>query len=205
MKKEYLFKKEEYNTELDDLKYFCEIINQYWDDLTSVRPLTYDDIQDITSFTYRFYNTLWNEEIHKICDEYGIKYDTLQHYYEQDSLAFVKTECTKRLGHVKSALSHLIEIDKNNGRYYACKLHSAPYLIITDKGLKINEKEVKEYFTVYITNNKQEKALKLMQEVAKNSNELVKLGLNYFNNYYWFSGEEYGINGEGIIEDLQGE
>ena len=91
------------------------------------------------------------------------------------------------------------------GEGYGIFFHTSEYLTITDKGLVVNEKGLKEHFTVYITNNKQEKAIILAQEIAKNSHELLKLGLKYFNTYYWFSDEEYGVNGEGIIEDLQGE
>jgi hypothetical protein len=110
-----------------------------------------------------------------------------------------------RLGGVKGATDMISKRLFQSGEDYGTFFHTSEYLTITDKGLVVNEKGVKEHFTVYITTNKQEKAIKLFQEIAKNSHELLKLGLKYFNNYYWFGDEEYGINGEGIIEDLQEE
>ena len=193
MKKVYLFKEEEYKDTLKELNFFCEVINQHWEGLNSARPIKDEDLPYIGKLWTHFY------------DKLGLNIEDLRTYEFKDALAYVRGTLMSRLGGVKGATDIISKRLFQCGESYGTFFHTSEYLTITDKGLVVNEKGLKEHFTIYITNNKQEKALQLFQEIAKNSHELLKLGLEYFNKYYWFSGEEYGICGEGIIEDLQGE
>lgn len=205
MKKIYLFKEEEYKDTLKGLNFFCEVINQHWEGLNSARPIKDEDLPYIGKLWTHFYDKLWKEFLPEVCEENGFKVEYLNTYEYKDALAFVRVTLMSKLGKVKSTCDAIDFKISNSGEGYGTFFHTSEYLTITDKGLVVNEKGVKEHYTVYITNSKQEKAIKLAEEIAKNSNELLKLGLKYFNTYYWFSDEEYGVNGEGIIEDLQGE
>lgn len=205
MKKVLFVKEEEYKDTLKGLNFFCEVINQHWEGLNSARPIKDEDLPYIGKFWTHFYDKLWKEYLPEVCEENGFKVEYLNTYEYKDALAFVRVTLMSKLGKVKSACDAIDFKISNSGEGYGTFFHTSEFLTITDKGLVVNEKGLKEHYTVYITNSKQEKAIKLAEEIAKNSNELLKLGLKYFNNYYWFSGEEYGINGEGIIEDLQGE
>lgn len=203
MKKVYLFKEEEYKDTLKGLNFFCEVINQHWEGLNSARPIKDEDLPYIGKLWTHFYDKLWKEFFPQVCEEFGLNIEDLRTYEFKDALAYVRGTLMSRLGGVKGATDIICKRLFQCGEYYGTFFHTSEFLTITDKGLVVNEKGLKEHFTIYIKNSKQEKALKLAQEIAKNSHELLKLGLKYFNNYYWFSDEEYGINGEGIIEDLQ--
>lgn len=205
MKKVYLFKEEEYKDTLKELNFFCSVVNQHWEGLNSARPIKDEDLPYIGKLWTHFYDKLWKEFLPKICEEFGLNIEYLNTYEYKDALAYVRGTLISRLGGVKGATDMICKRLFQCGEGYGIFFHTSEYLTITDKGLVVNEKGLKEHFTVYITNNKQEKAIILAQEIAKNSHELLKLGLKYFNTYYWFSDEEYGVNGESIIEDLQGE
>ena len=205
MKKEYLFKEEDYKDKLKELNFFCSVVNQHWEGLSSARPIKDEDLPYIGKIHNHFYEKLWKEYLPQVCKEYGFNNEDLKTYEYKDALAYVRGTLMSRLGGVKGASDMMTKRLFQCGEGYGTFFHTSEYLTITDKGLVVNEKGLKEHFTIYITNSKQEKALQLFQEIAKNSNELLKLGLKYFNKYYWFSDEGYGINGEGIIEDLQGE
>lgn len=205
MKKEYLFKEEDYKYTLKGLNFFCEVVNQHWEGLNSARPIKDEDLPYIGMINNHFYEKLWKEYLPQVCDEFGLNIDYINTYEYKDASAYVRGTLMSRLGGVKGASDMISKRISQSGEGYGIRFHTSEYLTITDKGLVVNEKGLKEHFTIFITNSKQEKAIKLFQEIAKNSNELLKLGLKYFNKYYWFSDEGYGINGEGIIEDLQGE
>ena len=209
MKKEYLFKEEEYKDKLKGLNFFCEVVNQHWEGLNSARPIIDEDLPYIGKLWTHFYDKLWKEYFPKVCEEFGLNIQYMNTYEYKDALAYVRGTLMSRLGGVKGATDMISTRLFQCGEGYGTFFHTSEYLTITDKGLVVNEKGLKEHFTIYITNSKQEKALKLAQEIAKNSNELLKLGLKFVSNYYWYGGfdekEEYGIRGESIIEDLQGE
>ncbi len=209
MKKEYLFKEEEYKDKLKGLNFFCEVVNQHWEGLNSARPIIDEDLPYIGKLWTHFYDKLWKEYFPKVCEEFGLNIQYMNTYEYKDALAYVRGTLMSRLGGVKGATDMISKRLFQCGEGYGTFFHTSEYLTITDKGLVVNEKGLKEHFTIYITNSKQEKALKLAQEIAKNSNELLKLGLKFVSNYYWYGGfdekEEYGIRGESIIEDLQGE
>ena len=87
-------------------------------------------------------------------------------------LAFRKLEAIKKI--VKNK-----DVDKT--------LLSTPYIAVSDTAATVNENAIKEYFTVYATNENQTKALDLLDNILKECKQLVALGiddpLQYINEY----------------------
>ena len=58
MKKEYLFKEEDYKYTLKGLNFFCEVVNQHWEGLNSARPIKDEDLPYIGMINNHFYEKL---------------------------------------------------------------------------------------------------------------------------------------------------
>ena len=71
MKKEYLFKEEDYKYTLKGLNFFCEVVNQHWEGLNSARPIKDEDLPYIGKIHNHFYEKLWKEYLPQVCKEYG--------------------------------------------------------------------------------------------------------------------------------------
>ena len=204
MKKEYLFKEEDYKYTLKGLNFFCEVVNQHWEGLNSARPIKDEDLPYIGKIHNHFYEKLWKEYLPQVCKEYGFNIEDLKSYEFKDALAYVRGTLMSRLGGVKGASDMMTKRLFQCGEGYGTFFHTSEYLTITDKGLVVNEKGLKEHFTVYIKNSKQEKALKIFDNIINEYKELKKLGIttsiDYFINY-----NDDTIYKESIINALKDE
>ena len=57
---------------------------------------------------------------------------------------------------------------------------------LNDNGVSINEQNVKDYYTVFVTNSKQEKGLKIFDNIINEYKELKKMGIKSIDNYINF-------------------
>ena len=90
MKKEYLFKEEDYKDKLKELNFFCSVVNQHWEGLSSARPIKDEDLPYIGKIHNHFYEKLWKEYLPQVCKEYGFNNEDLKSYEYKDALAYVR-------------------------------------------------------------------------------------------------------------------
>ena len=58
---------------------------------------------------------------------------------------------------------------------------------LNDNGVSINEQAVKDYYTVFVTNSKQEKGLKIFDNIINEYKELKKMGIKSIDDYINFN------------------
>lgn len=182
------------NAQINQLKQSVQSINDNFSNLNSMDNLTVDEVAKlITKSNSDLSSEIMDAARAKVRHNLGIDESENVTYEAQQmidrdayKLAFKKLEAIKKIVKIK-------HVDKN--------LLTTPYLSVTDTAVTVNEVAVKEYFTVYATNDNQTKALDLYDNILKECKELVALGidnpLQYITEY-----QVYNSNKETIIIKL---
>lgn len=190
MKTLIFINEEKFNSELNQLKKSVQSINDNFANLNSMGNLTVDEVAKlITKNNSDLSSEIMDAARLKVRHNLGIdESDNItyeaQQMIDRDAykLAFRKLEVIKKI--VKNK-----DVDK--------KLLTTPYLSVTDTAVTVNENAVKEYFTVYATNENQTKALELYNNILKECKELVTLGiddpLQYITEYQLFNSSKETI------------
>lgn len=185
---------EKFNSELNQLKKSVQSINDNFANLKSMDNLTVDDVAKlITKSNSDLSSEIMDAARMKVRHNLGIDESDNVTYEAQQmidrdayKLAFKKLEAIKKI--VKNK-----DVDKN--------LLTTPFITVTDTAATVNENAIKEYFTVYATNENQTKALDLLDNILKECKQLVALGiddpLQYITEY-----QVYNSNKETIIIKL---
>lgn len=194
MKTLIFINEEKFNYELNQLKKSVQSINDNFANLNSMDNLTVDEVAKlITKNNSDLSCEIMDAARMKVQHNLGIdESDNItyeaQQMIDRDAykLAFRKLEAIKKI--VKNK-----DVDKN--------LYTTPYISVSDTAVTVDEVAVKEYFTVYATNENQTKALDLYDNILKECKELVTLGiadpLQYITEY-----QLYNSNKETIITKL---
>ena len=182
MKKIYLFKEEEYKENLQNLKNYVNALNQHWEDLNKPRKMTAEDVDLLASNKRQHSDKVWDYVLNETCREYNMDRNNFNKYSNGALDMMTHDACRKKLPYDKAVREIEKEICAVN--YW---LTYTPYIEVSDKGVTINEQAVKDFFSVIITNSKQEKALKIFDNIIKEYKELKKMGIttsiDYFINY----------------------
>lgn len=194
MKTLIFINEEKFNSELNQLKKSVQSINDNFAKLNSMGNLTVEEVAKlITKSNSDLSSEIMDAARMKVRHNLGIDerenvtYEA-QQMVDRDAykLAFKKLEAIKKI--VKNK-----DIDKN--------LLTTPYIAVSDTAATVNENAIKEYFTVYATNENQTKALDLYDNILKECKQLVALGiddpLQYITEY-----QLYNSNKETIIIKL---
>lgn len=185
---------EKFNYELNQLKQSVQSINDNFTNLNSMGNLTVDEVAKlITKSNSDLSSEIMDAARMKVRHNLGIDESDNVTYEAQQmidrdayKLAFKKLEAIKKIVKIK-------DVDKI--------LLTTPYLSVTDTAVTVDEVAIKEYFTVYATNENQTKALDLYDNILKECKQLVALGidapLQYITEY-----QLYNSNKETIIIKL---
>ena len=181
---------EKFNYELNQLKKSVQSINDNFANLNSIGNLTVDEVAKlITKNNSDLSSDIMDAARVKVRHNLGIdENDNItyeaQQMIDRDAykLAFRKLESIKKI--VKNK-----DVDKN--------LLTTPYISVSDTAATVNENAIKEYFTVFATNENQKKALDLFDNILKECKELVTLGiddpLQYITEYQLFNSNKETI------------
>ena len=193
--KTLIFTKEDaLNAQLNQLKQSVQSINNNFANLNSMGNLNVDEVAKlITKSNSDLSSEIMDAARAKVRHNLGIDESDNVTYEAQQmidrdayKLAFKKLEAIKKI--VKNK-----DVDKN--------LLTTPYIAVSDTVVTVDEIAIKEYFTVYATNENQTKALDLYDNILKECKQLVTLGiddpLQYITEY-----QLYNSNKETIIIKL---
>ncbi len=194
MKTLIFINEEKFNYELNQLKKSVQSINDNFANLNSMGNLTVDEVAKLiiknnSDLSSEIMDAARVKVRHNlgIDESDNITYEA-QQMIDRDAykLAFGKLEAIKKI--VKNK-----DVDKN--------LYTTPYISVSDTAVTVDENAIKEYFTIYATNENQTKALDLYNNILKECKELVTLGiedpLQYITEY-----QLYNSNKETIITKL---
>lgn len=189
--KTLIFTKEDaFNAQLNQLKQSVQSINDNFANLNSMGNLTVDEVAKlITKNNSDLSSEIMDAARLKVRHNLGIdESDNItyeaQQMIDRDAykLAFRKLEAIKKI--IKNK-----DVDKN--------LFTTPYITLSETAVTVNEVAVKEYFTVYATNENQTKALDLYDNILKECKQLVALGiddpLKYITEYQFFNSNKETI------------
>ena len=189
--KTLIFTNEEaFNAQLEELKKSVQSINENFANLNSMGNLTVDEVAKLmTKNNSDLSSEIMDAARMKVQHNLGIdESDNItyeaQQMIDRDAykLAFKKLEAIKKI--VKNK-----DVDKN--------LLTTPYISVSDTAVTVDELAIKEYFTVYATNENQTKALDLFDNILKECKELITLGiddpLQYITEYQLFNSNKETI------------
>lgn len=182
MKKILFVKEEELKEKMQDLKEYVAIVNQHWDKLNTPYKMTLDDFKKFTDSRQEFGEKLWRRITDDVIAEYGASRDHLS-ALPNGVLDMISYDSSKR----KRPYSEAVKvIDSAANKINWWLIWDCDTFAITDNGVTINEQAVKDYYTVFLTNSKQEKGLKIFDNIINEYKELKKMGIksiDYFINF----------------------
>lgn len=196
--KKVLFVKEEYKENLQNLKNYVNALNQHWEDLNKPRKMTVEDVDLLTSNKRQHSDKVWDYVVNETCREYNMDRNKFNKYSNGALDMMTHDAGRKKMPYDKAVRE--IEKEKWAVNFW---LTCTPYIEVSNKGVTINEQAVKDYFSVIITNSKQEKALKIFDTLLNEYKELKKMGIISIDNYINFDNDT--IYKESIINALKEE
>jgi len=157
MKKVLYVKEEELKEKMQDLREYVALINENWDKLNKPYRMTLEDFKNFTSSRQEFGEKLWRRITDDVIAEYGSN--------------------REKLPNLPNGVIDMISYDSTKRK--------RPYTEVV-KAVDINEQNVKDYFTVFVTNSKQEKGLKIFDNIINEFKELKKMGIKSIDDYINF-------------------
>lgn len=185
MKKILFVKEEELKENLQDLKEYVAIVNQHWDKLNTPYKMTLEDFKNFTYSREEFGEKLWRRITDEVIAEYGANRDHLS-ALPNGVLDMISYDSTKR----KRTYSEVVKsVDSAVSRINWWLIRDCDTFALNDNGVTINEQNVKDYFTVFVTNSKQEKGLKIFDNIINEYKELKKMGIKSIDYYINFDND----------------
>ena len=185
MKKILFVKEEELKENLQDLKEYVAIVNQHWDKLNTPYKMTLEDFKNFTYSREEFGEKLWRRITDEVIAEYGANRDHLS-ALPNGVLDMISYDSTKR----KRTYSEVVKsVDGAVSRINWWLIRDCDTFALNDNGVTINEQNVKDYFTVFVTNSKQEKGLKIFDNIINEYKELKKMGIKSIDYYINFDND----------------
>ena len=182
MKKILFVKEEELKKNLQDLKEYVALINENWDKINTPYKMTLEDFKNFTYSREEFGEKLWRRITDEVIAEYGANRDHLS-ALPNGVLDMISYDSTKR----KRTYSEVVKsVDGAVSRINWWLIRDCDTFALNDNGVTINEQNVKDYFTVFVTNSKQEKGLKIFDNIINEYKELKKMGIKSIDNYINF-------------------
>lgn len=182
MKKILFVKEEELKENLQDLKEYVAIVNQHWDKLNTPYKMTLEDFKNFTYSREEFGEKLWRRITDDVIAEYGASRETFSNL-PNGVIDMISYDSSKR----KRPYNELVKaVDSAASRINWWLIRDCDTFAITDNGVSINEQNVKDYFTVFVTNSKQEKGLKIFDNIINEYKELKKMGIKSIDDYINF-------------------
>ena len=182
MKKVLFVKEEELKESMQDLKEYVEIVNQHWDKINTPYKMTLEDFKNFTYSREEFGEKLWRRITDDVIAEYGASRETFSNL-PNGVIDMISYDSSKR----KRPYNELVKaVDSAASRINWWLIRDCDTFAISDNGVSINEQNVKDYFTVFVTNSKQEKGLKIFDNIINEYKELKKMGITSIDNYINF-------------------
>lgn len=182
MKKILFVKEEELKENLQNLKEYVAIVNQHWDKLNTPYKMTLEDFKNFTYSREEFGEKLWRQITDDVIAEYGANRENFSNL-PNGVIDMISYDSSKR----KRPYNELVKVvDSAASRINWWLIRDCDTFAITDNGVSINEQNVKDYFTVFVTNSKQEKGLKIFDNIINEYKELKKMGIKSIDNYINF-------------------
>lgn len=182
MKKILFVKEEELKEQMQDLKEYVAIVNQHWDKLNTPYKMTLEDFKNFTYSREEFGEKLWRRITDDVIAEYGASRETFSNL-PNGVIDMISYDSSKR----KRPYNELVKaVDSAASRINWWLIRDCDTFAITDNGVTINEQNVKDYYTVFVTNSKQEKGLKIFDNIINEYKELKKMGIKSIDNYINF-------------------
>lgn len=183
MKKILFVKEEELKESMQDLKEYVALINENWDKLNTPYKMTLEDFKNFTNSREEFGEKLWRRITDEVIAEYGASRNHLSDL-PNGVLDMIRYDSSKR----KRPYSEAVKaVDSAASRINWWLIRDCDTFAITDNGVSINEQAVKDYYTVFVTNSKQEKGLKIFDNIINEYKELKKMGIKSIDDYINFN------------------
>lgn len=183
MKKVLFVKEEELKEQMQYLKEYVAIVNQHWDKLNTPYKMTLEDFKHFTDNQREFGEKLWRRITDEVIAEYGASREHLS-ALPNGVLDMISYDSSKR----KRPYNEVVKaVDSAANKINWWLIWDCDTFAITDNGVSINEQAVKDYYTVFVTNSKQEKGLKIFDNVINEYKELKKMGITSIDDYINFN------------------
>lgn len=184
MKKVLFVKEEELKQEMQYLKEYLALINENWDKLNTPYKMTLEDFKNFTNSREEFGEKLWRRITDEVIAEYGASRNHLSDL-PNGVLDMIRYDSSKRKRPYSEAVKEVDSAAKKKINWWLVR--DCDTFAITDNGVSINEQAVKDYYTVFVTNSKQEKGLKIFDNVINEYKELKKMGITSIDDYINFN------------------
>lgn len=182
MKKILFVKEEELKKNLQDLKEYVALINENWDKINTPYKMTLEDFKNFTYSREEFGEKLWRRITDDVIAEYGASRETFSNL-PNGVIDMISYDSSKR----KRPYNELVKaVDSAANKINWWLIRDCDTFALNDNGVSINEQNVKDYFTVFVTNSKQEKGLKIFDNIINEYKELKKMGIKSIDNYINF-------------------
>ena len=182
MKKVLFVKEEELKQEMQYLKEYVALINENWDKLNTPYKMTLEDFKNFTNSREEFGEKLWRRITDDVIAEYGASRETFSNL-PNGVIDMISYDSSKR----KRPYNELVKaVDSAAKKINWWLVRDCDTFALNDNGVSINEQNVKDYYTVFVTNSKQEKGLKIFDNIINEYKELKKMGIKSIDNYINF-------------------
>ena len=182
MKKVLFVKEEELKEQMQYLKEYVAIVNQHWDKLNTPYKMTLEDFKHFTDNQREFGEKLWRRITDEVIAEYGASREHLS-ALPNGVLDMISYDSSKRKNPYNEAVK---AVDNAANKINWWLIRDCDTFALNDNGVSINEQNVKDYYTVFVTNSKQEKGLKIFDNIINEYKELKKMGIKSIDNYINF-------------------
>lgn len=182
MKKVLFVKEEELKQEMQYLKEYVALINENWDKLNTPYKMTLDDFKNFTNSREEFGEKLWRRITDEVIAEYGASRENFSNL-PNGVIDMIRYDSSKRKNPYNEAVK---AVDNAANKINWWLIRDCDTFALNDNGVSINEQNVKDYYTVFVTNSKQEKGLKIFDNIINEYKELKKMGIKSIDNYINF-------------------
>ena len=158
MKKILFVKEEELKENMQDLKEYVALINENWDKLNKPYRMTLEDLKNFTGSRQEFGEKLWRRITDDVIAEYGASRENFSNL-PNGVIDMIRYDSSKRKNPYNEAVK---AVDNAANKINWWLIRDCDTFALNDNGVSINEQNVKDYYTVFVTNSKQEKGLKYL-------------------------------------------
>jgi hypothetical protein len=183
MKKILFVKEEELKEQMQDLKEYVALINENWDKLNTPYKMTLDDFKNFTYSREEFGEKLWRRITDDVIAEYGASRENFSNL-PNGVIDMIRYDSSKRKNPYNEAVK---AVDNAANKINWWLIRDCDTFALNDNGVSINEQAVKDYYTVFVTNSKQEKGLKIFDNIINEYKELKKMGIKSIDDYINFN------------------
>ena len=183
MKKILFVKEEELKEQMQDLKEYVALINENWDKLNTPYKMTLDDFKNFTYSREEFGEKLWRRITDDVIAEYGASRENFSNL-PNGVIDMIRYDSSKRKNPYNEAVK---AVDNAASKINWWLIRDCDTFALNDNGVSINEQAVKDYYTVFVTNSKQEKGLKIFDNIINEYKELKKMGIKSIDDYINFN------------------